>query len=108
MKTLALILILGAPSLRDDGDRVLFDFDKAEDAAAWSARDAARDPKAALAWSSDKALRITFAGGRWPSVATSAVPEDWSPCKTLAAEVTVTRPCLIGFQVVQEKSKRDD
>jgi hypothetical protein len=108
MKTLALILILGAPSLRDDGDRVLFDFDKEEDAAAWSALDSARDPKAALARSSDKALRITFAGGRWPSVATSAVPEDWSPWKTLAAEVTVTRPCLIGFQVVQEKSKRDD
>src|SRR5436190_232972 len=28
--------------------------------------------------------------------------------QTLAVEVTVARPCLVGFQAVQEKSKRDE
>ncbi|MBI3857248.1 MAG: DNRLRE domain-containing protein [Planctomycetes bacterium] len=53
-------------------------------------------------------LKVSFAGGRWPSVRTGAVPEDWSPWKSLTAEVTVGRSCLVGFQAVQEKSLRDD
>lgn len=38
----------------------------------------------------------------------SAVPDDWTPWKSFAAEVTVSRNCPVGFQVVQEKSRRDD
>src|SRR5205807_6636639 len=97
MKTLALILILAVPASHDEGDRVLFDFGKAADVAAWSALDS-KDPKATLASSPTSSLQITFSGGRWPSVGTAAVPEDWSPWKTLAVEVTVARPCLVGFQ----------
>jgi hypothetical protein len=102
MKVLALCLILAVP---DDGDRLL---DKAAEAGAWAPLEPSKDPKAKVERTSEGALRITFAGGSWPTLATSAVPEDWSPWKSLAAEVTVGRDCLIGFQAVQEKSRRDD
>src|SRR6185295_5069051 len=102
MRTLALCLILAIP---DDGDRVL---DKAADAASWTNLELTKEPKATLVKAADGSLQITFAGGRWPSIACSSVPEDWTPWKTFAAEVTVGRTCLVGFQAVQEKSRRDD
>lgn len=108
MKTIALILLLAVPAARDEGDRVLFDFEKPEEASAWAALASPKDPRAAVAIAPGKALQITYAGGRWPAVGTSAVPEDWTPWKTFAADVTVTRACLVGFQAVQESSKRDD
>ncbi len=102
MNALALCLILAIP---DDGDRLL---EKALDAGAWVNLEGSKEPKAKVERTSEGALRITFAGGRWPTIATSAVPEDWSPWKTFAAEVTVGRDCLIGVQAVQEKSRRDE
>jgi hypothetical protein len=108
MRTFALILILAIPAGRDDGDLVLFDFEKAEEAAAWSNLEIAKEPAAKIELSPQHSLKITFAGGRWPSISTSAIPEDWTPWKTLAAEVTVSRTCLVGFQAVQEKSLRND
>ncbi len=112
MRTIAICMILGIPALRDDADRVLFDFEKDEEAAAWSAFEDPKEPAARIeastehATSGARSLKITFAGGRWPSVKTSSVPDDWSAWKTLTAEVTVARNCLVGFQVVQEKSLR--
>jgi hypothetical protein len=99
MRVLTICLLLATPSLRDEGDRAL-------DPAAWAALEAAKEPKAKVERLPD-GIRISFAGGRWPTVATSAVPEDWSPWKSLAAEVRVDRDCLVGFQAVQEKSLRD-
>jgi len=96
MKALALCLILAIP---DDGDRVL---EKAADAASWQDLGLAKEPKAKVERGPAGRFRIVYAGGRWPTVATSEIPEDWSPWKTLAAEVTVERDCLFGFEAVQE------
>ncbi|HVE43149.1 MAG TPA: DNRLRE domain-containing protein [Planctomycetota bacterium] len=101
MNALALCLILAIP---DDGDRLL---DKALEAGAWANLEGSKEPKVTVERTSEGALRITFAGGRWPTIATSAVPDDWTPWKSFAAEVTVGRDCLVGFQAVQEKSRRD-
>jgi hypothetical protein len=102
MKALALVLVLAIP---DDADRLL---EKASEAGSWVNLEGSKEPAAKIERTAEGTLRITFAGGRWPTLATSAIPEDWSPWKSLAAEVTVGRDCLIGFQAVQEKSRRDD
>ena len=95
---------------------VLFDFETPADLAAWSnltLEDARqKEPAAKLELSPESAtrgkqsLKITFAGGRWPTVTTTAVPGDWMPFWTFAADVTVSRPCVVGFTVLQEKSQR--
>src|SRR5205085_6891608 len=85
MRLSALILVLALP---DDGDRVL---EKAADAASWSNLEIAKEPKAQIERTPEGTLKITFAGGRWPTVAMSAVPEDWTPWKSFAADVTVSR-----------------
>ena len=103
MRAIALYVLLPVLALPDDGDRIL---DKALDAASWSNLEIAKEPKAQIA-PCPEGFKITFAGGRWPTVATTAVPDDWTPWKTLAAEVTVERSCLIGFQAVQERSQRN-
>src|SRR5262249_24047747 len=83
------------------------------EAASWSTLDQAKEPKAQMsiadqhASSGRRSLRVVFAGGRWPTVKTSAVPEDWTAWKTFAADVTVSRDCMIGFQVIQEMSRRE-
>jgi hypothetical protein len=102
MKVLALCLVLAVP---DDGDRLL---DKAAEAGAWAPLEISKDPRAKVERTAEGTLRVTFAGGHWPTIATSAIPEDWTPWKTFAAEVTVGRDCLVGFEAIQEKSRRDD
>jgi hypothetical protein len=97
-------------------DKALFDFENAADVEAWSnlvlpdAR--SKEPAVKIERSSDHAtngqhaLKLTFAGGNWPTVTTTAVPADWSPYQTLHADVTVDRPCVVGFTALQEKSVR--
>jgi hypothetical protein len=107
MRTLLISAILAVLAARDDADRVLFNFERAEEASAWTNLDLAQEPTATVELTPAKSLKITFSGGRWPSVRTAAVPEDWSAWKTLTAEVTVGRTCLVGFQAIQERSLRD-
>jgi len=92
MRALSLCLILAA--MPDDGDRVL-------DAGTLTSSDAKIERR------EKGSIQVTYSGGRWPAIQTSSIPEDWSPWKTLVAEVTVSRPCLVGFQALQEKSLRD-
>jgi hypothetical protein len=103
MKAFALILVLSLPAAGDDADRVL---DKALEAASWSNLELAKEPKAKVEQLPD-GIKVSFAGGRWPTLVSQAVPDDWTPWKTLAADVTVGRDCLVGFQAVQEKSLRN-
>jgi hypothetical protein len=97
-------------------DRVLFDFEGADCLKGWSNLQlpGAKAPGPAVevgraveyATSGEHSLRLTFAGGDWPTVTTTSVPDDWTAFETLKADVTVSRPCLMGFCVMQEGSKR--
>jgi hypothetical protein len=98
--------------------RMLFDFEDAADLKAWANLELAdakeKEPPAKIELSTDHAtsgkrsLKITFAGGRWPTITTTQVLDDWLPYNTFQADVTVNRPCLVGFTALQEKSKRGD
>jgi hypothetical protein len=97
-------------------ETVLFDFEEPSDLKAWTnlelpdAKD--KEPPAQLALATDHAtsgkhsLKVTFAGGHWPTITTTRVLDDWLPFQTFQADVTVSRPCLVGFTVLQEKSQR--
>jgi hypothetical protein len=109
---------------QDGGDRVLFDFEKPEDAARWSNLVIAdpttadkrfqKEPPATWSLSTENAtsgshsLKVTFEGGRWPTITTALPPEDWMAYHRLTADITVTRPCLVGLTVLQEKSSRKE
>lgn len=98
-------------------DRVLFDFENSEEVACWSPLELKEAPEplarvetsAKHASSGTRSLKITFAGGAWPAIRTTAIPNDpgyWVPLKSFRADVTAERPCLIGFRVLMEKSTR--
>ncbi len=106
-------------------DKVIFDFEGDGDAASWaplsiegSKLPGAVEPAAKVelaaegATSGKRALKITFDGGRWPTVTTTAVPltENWVAQKlvTFKADVTVPRVCLVGIRVLMENRKRDN
>jgi hypothetical protein len=105
-----------ADSPATPAEKVLFDFEAPDDASAWSnlelpdARE--KEPPvrlervAAHATSGKHSLKLTFAGGRFPTVTTTRVLDDWLPYQTLKADVTVSRPCVVGFTALQEKSVR--
>jgi hypothetical protein len=96
----------------------LFDFEEATDLNAWTnlalpdAKE--KEPPAKIELSTDHAtsskhsLKVTFAGGSWPTITTAQVLDDWLPYQTFRADVTVSRPCLVGFTALQEKSQRGD
>jgi len=52
-----------------------------------------------------KCLKITFAGGEWPTVATTKIPVagNWKSYQTLKADVTVDRPSVAYFRIYQGK-----
>ncbi|MDB5343659.1 MAG: hypothetical protein JWP89_2036 [Schlesneria sp.] len=94
----------------------LFDFEDAADESAWKKLELPdskiKEPPARIervaenATTGQHSLKITFAGGVWPTVITTRVPEDWTSWHTFHAEVTATRPCVVGFCVMQEASSR--
>ena len=98
--------------------KVLFDFEEAPDLKAWTnlalpdAKE--KEPPAKIELSTDHAtsgkrsLKITFAGGSWPTITTTQVLDDWLPYNSFEADVMVSRPCLVGFTALQEKSQRGD
>jgi len=77
-------------------------------------RPAYPDAKVALAQegatSGKSALSITFDGGDWPTITTTAgLPDiDWAWYRSFKADVTVSRPCVVGFCMMQEKSQRGE
>jgi hypothetical protein len=108
---------VAAPDLKPAvPDKLLFDFEDPGDLKAWSHLElpGAKTKEPAAKWelstehatSGKHSLKITFAGGRWPTVTTTQVPEDWMPYWTFKADVTASRHCLVGFTALQEKSKR--
>ena len=118
---LAILALLPAASLAAPPavpDKVLFDFEDADDTGGWLAlafREECTDgfPNfervAEKATSGKHSLKITFAGGHdWPTIITGEIPGDWMPWETFKADVTVSRECVVGFTVMQEKSTRDN
>jgi hypothetical protein len=98
-------------------DLTLFDFEKADDLKAWTnlqTAGAKAEEPASIERSTDMAssgkhsLKITFGGGSWPTLTTASVPADWDAWHTLQADVAVSRPCVVGFTVLQERSRRGE
>jgi hypothetical protein len=97
---------------------LLFDFEEAADLKAWTNLELpdarVKEPAAILERSAENAssgkhsLKITFAGGTWPTLTTTSVPADWDAWHTLKADVTVDRPCVVGFGALQERSRRGE
>src|SRR5262245_58178801 len=113
--------IAGADEKSTPGERIVFDFEDPIEISAWSSAPVAgnpatkvKDPPPRFELSNDNAtsgkhsLKITFAGGEWPTIATTRVPADWLTHQTFCADVIVPRPCLVGFTVMQEKSRRGE
>jgi hypothetical protein len=96
---------------------VLFDFEDEADLKAWSNLELAnakvKEPPVKLqrvsehTTSGKHSMKLTFAGGRWPTI-TTHVLDDWLPYQTFLADVTASRPCVVGFTVLQKQSKRGD
>jgi hypothetical protein len=99
-------------------DLLLFDFEQAGDLKAWTNLELTdakvKEPAAQIERSADRAtsgkysLKITFDGGSWPTLTTTSVPADWNAWHTLKADVAVSRPCVVGFTVLQERSQRGE
>jgi hypothetical protein len=107
----------GPASTGELDDLILFDFEKPDDLKAWTSTDSAgaggkEAPKiqrsAKMATHGKHALEITFTGGSWPTLTTTNVPADWSTWHTFHADVAVSRPCVVGFTVWQERSRRGE
>ncbi len=107
------------------GEKTLFDFESDDEVKTWtplaipgSKLPGTTDPAPTVARATQDAtskqscLKVTFNGGRWPTVTTMAVPvtENWVSLRyqTFRADVTVSRPCLVGFRVLMENRPRDN
>jgi hypothetical protein len=99
-------------------DKRLFDFEEAADLKAWTNLQPAdarqKEPPVKIERSTEHAtsgrysLKLTFAGGRWPTITTTQILDNWLPYQTFEADVTVRRPCVVGFTALQEKSRRGE
>jgi hypothetical protein len=102
-------------------DLVLFDFEQPSDLEAWSNLELAaengtnqKEPAARIERSADMvssgkySLKITFRGGAWPTLTTTSVPGDWTVWHSFKADVIASRACVVGFTVLQEKSRRGE
>ncbi|MCE9561133.1 MAG: DNRLRE domain-containing protein [Planctomycetes bacterium] len=97
-------------------DKTQFDFETADDIKAWTNLELPnakiKEPTVKIEFGSENAtsgkhsLKLTFAGGQWPTVTTTQVTEDWLTAQTFHADVTASRPCVIGFTALLEKSQR--
>src|SRR5258708_6568143 len=78
--------------------KMLFDFEDVDGLEAWSNLELpkAKEPAVKIERSTDHAtsgkhsLKLTFAGGEWPTVGTACVPRAW-PYRAFRADVTVSR-----------------
>jgi hypothetical protein len=98
-------------------EKIIFDFEDAADLKAWSnlepdAKEKYKEPPAKIEFVAEKAtsgkhsMKLTFAGGKFPTVTTAQVAQDWLAYPTFQADVTASRPCVVGFAIMQEKSER--
>jgi len=99
-------------------EKMLFDFEDDADLKAWSQFlpdnpkiPGAQEPPVKIEMSGEnvssgkKCLKVTFAGGKFPAIATRSPLEDWTPYKTFLADLTASRTCLAAFRVVRLDDK---
>lgn len=57
------------------------------------------------ATSGKQAMKLTFAGGRMPTISTKPPLDDWRPYKAFTADVTAGRTCIVVFRAMAKTSK---
>lgn len=112
----ALIVTGVAASPLAADEALLYDFEDSSALDGWSNLElpeaADKEPAVKLAIVPDHAttgqssLELTFSGGQFPTATTTQVLGDWLPYQTFKADVTVERPCVVGFTALLEKSER--
>ncbi len=117
---MVLCALLGASGAAAD-EKVLFDFEKEADLKNWSQLKladktlrGADEPAVTIELSDQhatrgrKCLKLTFSGGKYPTVACAEVPrpEMWRGFKTFRADVHAPRTCAVVFRLMYEKSSR--
>ena len=106
----------GAFAQEQAKEKIIFDFEDAADLKAWAnvlpdPKAKKKDPPAKIelvaenATSGKQCLKLTFAGGKCPAVATEQVAQDWLAYQTFQADVTVSRECKVGFAIMQDKGE---
>jgi len=127
MRSAVMTLVLGVSLALTAGgvaaeEKVLFDFEDPAQVQAWSmfqypkpekGRAPKPEPAASLelsmvagaAGARNGSLKITYAGGWLPTVATTQIPEDLTPYGAIKFDVTVPRAMVIGLRIKQEKDK---
>ena len=100
----------------------LFDFEDDADLAGWTqyASDDAKmpggkEPPVKMELSADgaasgkRALKLTYAGGRLPTVTTARLPiDDWTHYPTIKADITATRDCVVILRALRASSDRSN
>ena len=72
---------------------------------------AAKEPAVKIEWTTEgaargqHAMKLTFAGGRMPTISVPAPLDDWRPYKGFAADVTASRTCIVVFRAMVAASK---
>src|SRR5258708_21535737 len=98
----------------EPAEQVLYDCELPGDLKGWSNLELpeAKEPAVKIELSTEhtssgkQSMKLTFAGGQWPTVTTEEVTQDWLRFDTFKADVTVSRRCVVGFTMIQEKSER--
>ena len=115
---ICLVLFLAGRQLAA-AEKLLFDFKDGADLKAWSQFlpdnpkvPGAKEPPVKIELSGENAasgkrcLKLTFSGGKYPTVATHSPLEDWTVYNSFKADVTASRTCLVAFRVVREDDRR--
>lgn len=107
------VLVAAVPLVHAQGippatEFVLFDFVNTGNPKHWTNLELPKTREPPVKVETDKGrLKLTFAGGNWPTITTTKLPDgEFMKHHTFKATVTASRPCLVGFAVIQEKSKR--
>jgi hypothetical protein len=50
-------------------------------------------------------LKLTFAGGRMPTISAPCLLDDWRPYQGFVADVTASRTCVVVFRAMAQTSK---
>jgi hypothetical protein len=97
-------------------DQLLYDFEDSTSLSKWSdlelpgaeAKEPAIGRELSLEHptSGQKSLKLTFAGGKFPTLTTTEVAGDWTAYQSFKADVWASRPGVIGFTALLEKSER--